>query len=315
MKSNEKKKLTRDFFNKVAGEWIHRTYDPDSTYDKFPSNRARMEVALKEIDRLKLTGRMLDIGCGAGQTVIELLKKHNDAYGIDASEGMIAIARENLMKSDSKKISQDIFRVADIGELAPGCTRYRVVTALGFLEYLNNDGELFSVLERIILRGGYAIVGSRNKLFNLFSVNEHTNAQKRNLTRLLKDFAESEQYSPTSTRQIPEVYARVYADINAFLQKSGKDKRMRSKDVRTFSSFPRKLALRSHTPRELAYSAKKYNFRLERIVYYHAHPCPPAYGREFPRFYNKLSLLMAPLGYTPLGAWMCSGLVAVLRKK
>ena len=72
---------------------------------------------------------------------------------------------------------------------------------------------------------------------------------------------------------------------------------------------------RQHTPAVLEASARRYGFRLRHAVYWHAHPYPPRYEAEFPRIYNKLSILMAPLGYTPLGAWLCSSFLAVLKRQ
>jgi len=314
MNLNNKKKITKNFFNTVADEWVSRTYDPHNTYEKFPSNKARMEVALQEISRLKLKGKMLDIGCGSGHTVINLLHKHNDVRGMDASEGMIAVAKKNLKKSKIKKNPDEIFQTMDIDDISLN-QKYKVVTALGFLEYLNHDKELFSVLQKIIQKNGYAFVGSRNKLFNLFSQNDHTAAIKSELTKLLKEFADVEKYSPVPINKVPQVQAEVSKKVSTFLAKASRDKKWLTQKRTTYSKFPHKLKLRSHTPQELESSAKRFGFILEYIVYYHTHPYPPAYEKRFPKIYNKIASLMSPLGHTPLGAWMCSGSVAVLRKK
>ena len=75
------------------------------------------------------------------------------------------------------------------------------------------------------------------------------------------------------------------------------------------------MVRRQHTPSALAASAQRRGFKLEHVVYWHAHAYPPRYEKHFPKIYNRLSVLMSPLGYTPLGAWFCSSFLAVLKNK
>jgi hypothetical protein len=65
----------------------------------------------------------------------------------------------------------------------------------------------------------------------------------------------------------------------------------------------------------LARSAERHGFRCQYVVYWHCHPFPPRYEPSMPRLYNRLSLLLGPLGYTSVGAWCGSSFVAVLRKR
>ncbi|MGZ3770826.1 MAG: class I SAM-dependent methyltransferase [Bdellovibrio sp.] len=60
------------------------------------------------------SGRLLELGCGAGNLSIELAKKGFDVSGVDFSETAIEWAKEN-----SKQISQNIdFKVADVADLS-----------------------------------------------------------------------------------------------------------------------------------------------------------------------------------------------------
>ncbi len=92
-KISKQKKITKDFFNEVSGEWFERTYDPNGNYLKFPVNKLRKDVALEEINRLgfKKGALSLDIGCGTGQIVLDLLTNGYQAYGVDIASKMIEV--------------------------------------------------------------------------------------------------------------------------------------------------------------------------------------------------------------------------------
>jgi len=83
---------------------------------------------------------------------------------------------------------------------------------------------------------------------------------------------------------------------------------------RLLKEFPTKMIRRQHTPEELESVLKKASLKLKYVVYYHCHPYLPRYEKLFPIIFNKIALIMQPLGYTPLGATICSAFVAVIEK-
>ncbi len=319
MKESKQKKLTKYFFNKVSKEWTERTYDPSGNFLKFPSNKVRMETALREITNLKINGKFLDIGCGTGQLVVELLKKNNEVLGIDIAEKMIGNSKENLAKANLKLDAETIFKVMDLANLPKNTKNFSFdgATALGLLEYLETDSELFTVLKKALKKGGYALVECRNKFFNLFSMNKYTSqlAISGELPELMEKFSEVWKYSPWPYAKLPLIQKDISKGIFEFINSSLSNKKWFAAQPPAFSNYPQKMVRRQHTPQELEVAAGKFGFALEYVVYWHAHPYPPVLEKNFPAFYNKVSFLMAPLGYTPLGAWMCSSFIAVLRKK
>ncbi len=318
MKITRQKRLTKYFFNKVSDEWYERTYDPANQYLKFPSNRVRMGVALGEIEKLGLKGKMLDVGCGTGHLVFELLKRGHEAVGIDIAEKMIEQAKVHLKKSKIKANPEEVFIASDLAAFTPPAKNmYTAITALGLLEYLDTDGELFELLAKNTARGGYAFVECRNKFFNLFSSNRYTLAlaKEGELAKLLQELEEVEQYSPLPVGKIPAVQSRVSRSTAEFLAQASKSGKWFAKGTRSYSKYPAGMVRRQHTPEALAASAIKHGFKLEHVVYWHAHAYPPRYEKYFPRIYNRLAVMMGPLGCTPLGAWLCSSFLAVLKKK
>ena len=146
----KQKEVTKVFFNQVSGEWFERTYDPKGDYLKFPVNKLRKDVALLEIDNLKIKkgSKSLDIGCGTGQMVIDLLKRGYEARGIDIASKMIDEANKNLKQLGMSVGYNDVFNTSDLSDVK-GDKKYDFVTGLGLLEYLDTDKELFSVLKNI----------------------------------------------------------------------------------------------------------------------------------------------------------------------
>lgn len=319
MKQSKQKKLTKDFFNKVSKEWWERTYDPSGRFLKFPSNKVRMETTLGEVDTLKIKGKLLDIGCGTGQLVIELLKRKNDVVGIDIAAKMIEASKENLVKEGLKADPDNVFKTLDLAELPKRYARadFDAVVALGVLEYLDSDAELFGALGKIVKKGSYLLVDCRNKFFNLFSLNQYTThlSLSGELPTLVTKLSEAGAYSPAAPEQLPFIQKNVSEKISKFLSSNLKNKKWLEAPPPVYSSYPQKMVRRQHIPQELESSAAKCGFVLEHVVYWHAHPYPPSLEKNFPAFFNGIAYLMAPLGYTSLGAWMCSSFLAVLKKE
>lgn len=319
MKESQQKKLTKYFFNKVSKEWWERTYDPAGNFLKFPSNKVRMETALKEIENLRIRGRILDIGCGSGHLVIELLRKRYPALGIDIAKNMIGISKDNLAASGLKADPEKVFKVIDLVQLPKSYkdSKFDAVVALGVLEYLERDAELFQSVNKILKRGGYLLVDCRNRFFNLFSANKYTSelGKRGGLSGLIAKFSENGKFSPFGLEKVPFIQKEVSRNIFEFLKAELNNPKWFSAQPPAYSSYPQKMVRRQHIPEDLEISSKKAGFELKYVVYWHGHLYPPYLEKNFPAFYNKISFLMGPLGYTKLGAWMCSSFIAILKKK
>jgi len=313
---SKQKHLTRGFFNTVADEWFERTYDPRAEYRKYPSNRVRMELALGEIERLKLKGPFLDIGCGTGELVLELLRRNIPATGIDIAEKMIQLARINIQREIPRADPEKIFHATDLDDFRASRGSFRNTTALGLLEYLSTDDALFRFLARVIPQRGHALVECRNKFFNLASLNRYTRelAASREFSGLMDEYEASGEFSRLSYSAIPSVVEQTSRAASLFLRRAAKDKKWRERATQKFHSYPSRMVRRQHTPQDLRRSAEKFGFSLRYVVYWHMHPFPPALEKHFPRIFNKLSVLMGPLGHTPLGASLGSSFLAVLER-
>jgi trans-aconitate 2-methyltransferase len=141
-------------------EWDAETYDAISD----PQFSWGMEV----LERLELRGdeSVLDAGCGSGRVTEELAKRlpNGSILAVDASEGMIAKARERLGNRAS-------YLVADLAELEVDTPVDLILSTATFHWILDHD-QLFRQL-RAALRGGGRLVAQCGGLGN---VAEHARA-------------------------------------------------------------------------------------------------------------------------------------------
>lgn len=106
-------------------------------------------------------GRVLDIGCGPGRMVIDLMKRDNTVYGVDISEEMLRIADENIRKEGvggEHHLSQGNIESLDFDD-----NFFDQVVCAGVIEYLKEDDKAVRELNRVLKEGGTLILTVRNK--------------------------------------------------------------------------------------------------------------------------------------------------------
>lgn len=77
-------------------------YSTDEAVETYRNNAVRNGLFPHEKEVIETyfaeSGRVLDVGCGAGRTTIELHRRGHDVIGIDISERMVNAAREEFPK-------------------------------------------------------------------------------------------------------------------------------------------------------------------------------------------------------------------------
>ncbi|WP_254767728.1 class I SAM-dependent methyltransferase [Salinilacihabitans rarus] len=90
-------------------------------------------------------GPVLEVGCGTGRVYLEVLRDGVDAYGIDVSEGMLEVLRENAAAAGL----EPSVRRADVTEFDPEREyALAIVPFRAFLHLLEIDDQL-AALERL----------------------------------------------------------------------------------------------------------------------------------------------------------------------
>lgn len=159
-------KQTKTFFEKEAFNWSERA---DIKKNKVPNTIIqRNSFVFKMVKKYKLKNH-LDVGCGSGDLCFETSKITNNSVGIDFSKKMISIARKKFKGKNLKFYDISIFDYNTD-------QKFDVISAVGFLEYLSfkEIKKFISYCDKIMTNNGLLVLGSRNRLYNLFSLNKFT---------------------------------------------------------------------------------------------------------------------------------------------
>ena len=154
---------TKIFFDKDAKNW--------SLKSDFKKNlllntiQERNLYVIKKIKELKIKS-LIDVGCGSGDLSFEASKILRKSLGIDFSENMIRLAKKKFKKKNLQYENISIFNYK------PN-KNFDCISANGFIEYLSLSDikKFFNMANNMLNSKGYIIFGTRNRLFNLYSLN------------------------------------------------------------------------------------------------------------------------------------------------
>lgn len=151
---HEKVLRVREDYEAKVGLWSG-IYEGTSFHDHVIQQR--MVRALGLVDRVG-GGTALDVGCGAGQFLVELAERGLDVAGVDLAEGMVEAASARL---STLGLDGDV-RVANVERLPFPDGRFDLVTALGLVEYLPDPTVALREFARVLAPGGHLVVTAPN---------------------------------------------------------------------------------------------------------------------------------------------------------
>jgi len=151
----------KNYYNEVADEYNDVFYIKENEY---PPLKYRHNYILKMIadENLSPDAKILDIGCGPGELVLDLSKNFNCIFGIDISEEMIKIG-SNKLKAQNIQEKSIIFDTGDIEHLVFEDNYFDVIICSGVVEYLKTDNLWIKEVSRILKSEGILIVNVTNK--------------------------------------------------------------------------------------------------------------------------------------------------------
>lgn len=158
--------------------WEHRSArfaelarDPDSVYAQ------RTNLVADIVSRSAPGRRMLDIGCGAGQLCLELVRRGFEVHGADLSGPQIAAAVESargLVDAPEQR-----FRLCEPHTI-PFEGRFDVITAIGVLPYVADHAAFIKRAVSRLAPGGLLLASctNRSSLFTVVALARHARAFK-----------------------------------------------------------------------------------------------------------------------------------------
>ena len=126
--------------------------------------RQRMQTVLGWIDALSLPPgtTVLEVGCGAGHTAVELARRGFDVECTDSSREMVSLTSERI--ADAGLSDAMTASVADVHALPHPAESFALVVAVGVLPWLHSPERGIEELARVLRPGGRAIVTADNRL-------------------------------------------------------------------------------------------------------------------------------------------------------
>ena len=154
-----------DYFSTNAKFW-EVIYDPkQAEIDKMftDSITGRKRDVLELVD--KYAGakqlRILDIGCGPGIFMEELLRRGHHVIGMDMTEKMVREAFENTQKKYSERAACVL---GDIENIPFKYGSFDLILCIGVLSYLQEQEKSAKEIARVIKKNGIFITSNPNKL-------------------------------------------------------------------------------------------------------------------------------------------------------
>jgi len=216
---------------------------------------AQRNACVHRVQQAHRSESILDVGCGTGELVIEMAEKGLQATGIDFSPEMIRACEEKRAAEGAQNAR---FQCCSVFDYDAGEESEALVSALGFIEYISPEElrQFLAFSHRVLRNGGALAVGSRNRLYNLVSLNDYTRME-RSLGTL--EALMSEALALQDGADLPEID---------------------SPNLPRPASHPHTridVAVRhQYTPGELSWILREAGFEPTAIYPVHYHPMPPA---------------------------------------
>jgi SAM-dependent methyltransferase len=148
-------------FSGRVGEWAAGYADPEPWSLSGQTLISRLRFALEMVEAsVPPASKILDVGCGTGETAAQLLRRGYEVWGLDVAEPMIAYARR---RCGSKQ-----FQVGDIRNMPFRDNTFDAVVCLGVIEYVETDERALREMWRVLKPGGRAVVSTPSAVCPLY---------------------------------------------------------------------------------------------------------------------------------------------------
>lgn len=140
---NTTTKKTREHFNETANDY-------DNTFDG--RYVKPMYKHILDFFSDKEEAVILDLGCGSGNILVQLINQKRELYGVDLSENMIAVAKERLKDNATLEI-------ADAKDLPFEDNKFDYIICNASFHHYPYPMETLLEMNRVLKQNGVIIIG------------------------------------------------------------------------------------------------------------------------------------------------------------
>ncbi len=156
----QKKTTIDQYFSKKSSYW-NKIYQRDDV--EAIIYQQRCSIALKYINELCLPtdAKILEVGCGAGLTTVELARSGYSVVSLDSVKEMRDLTRQRARAAGVAERVKIIH--GDVHELTYPPASFNLVIALGVIPWLANVKQALSEIVRVLTPGGHLIISADNR--------------------------------------------------------------------------------------------------------------------------------------------------------
>jgi len=267
----EQQRESLDFFNRHAHQWSDKAdgLNPEIVNVVQQRNSFVLEVVLKHRPNIHVS---LDVGCGTGELVRDIAKTGISAVGVDYAEKMISIARE---KSQTEGGGNVTYHCSSIFDLNSNDGSYDLISANGFIEYISLEQlhTFLQICQKSLTPRGSLVLGSRNRLYNLFSLNDFTETEIR--SGFVNDLL-LEAIALARGVALQELCCIQTAPLQ------GTDSQHSDTGIQVNTRF-------QYTPAQLIQLLSHYGFQTVQLYPVHIHSVPQVFKTRYPQIHTTIS--------------------------
>ncbi len=260
-------------FGKLA-ETYGEQYQASGRRHRYPANQFRLRIVLDLLESLQ-PRRILDVGCGTGEPLIEIRKRGFHIEGFDYAEEMVEKARRNLESAGLPRNLVHHNNMEDIRGIAPGA--YDCIIALGSVYYARDLDKTINNIVDLLPPGSSFIFSLRNDLFSLFSLNEYT------VNFMWRHLIPAEALSKEAKLAVEKFLNDRCAEANVERKFQTVD------DLNIHSVYHNPLTVENEL-------LNPHGLTLEGRYYYHFHALPPIFEHTMPEEFRRVSMEMEDAG-------------------